>query len=120
AVRRGQEQGGELLTLGPGRLEPRPSLVDAAPGPGRSLAACGLGLASNAGDLAVVVAEHLAEQEDGKFGRIGFGPWSPRSPRGAGEQRLGQPGTDIRLAADAGRTQVVDGQPGGDGSQVRL
>ena len=37
AVRRGQEQGGELLTLGPGRLEPRPSLVDAAPGPGKGL-----------------------------------------------------------------------------------
>jgi len=40
----------------------------AAPGPGKGLPARGLGLAGNAGDLAVVVAEHLAEQEDGAFG----------------------------------------------------
>src|ERR1700730_3926076 len=69
AVRRGQEQCGELITLGPGRLEPRPSLVDAAAGPGEGLSARGLGLAGDAGDVAVVVAEYLAEQEHGPFGR---------------------------------------------------
>ena len=69
AARHGQEQGGELLALGPGRLEPRPSLVDAAAGPGEHLPAGGLGLAGDAGDLAVAVAEYLAEQEHGALGR---------------------------------------------------
>src|SRR6516162_1552122 len=44
AVGRGQEQGGELLALDAGRLEPRPSVVDAAAGPGEDLPARGLGL----------------------------------------------------------------------------
>ena len=109
------------------------------PGAGEDLTAVRLGLAGDLGDLGVVVAEHLAEQEHGAFGwRQAFqqdeeghgqgighlgalrGVWCGRGAQPAFHDRLGQPGAHVGLTADPGGPQVADGQPGGDGGQVRL
>jgi hypothetical protein len=58
-----------LLALGAGGLEPRPALVDTAPGAGEDLPAGGLGLPGDLRDLRVWVAEDLAEEKHGAFGR---------------------------------------------------
>ena len=69
AADRIEEAAGHLVTLLAGGLEPRLALVDVMPGAGEDLPAVRLGLAGDLGDLGVVVAEDLVEQEHGAFGR---------------------------------------------------
>ena len=64
-----EEAAGHLVALLAGGLEPGLALVDVVPGAGEDLAAVRLGLAGDLGDLLVVVAEHLVQQEHGAFGR---------------------------------------------------
>ena len=68
AADRVQEAAGHLVALLAGGLEPGLALVDVVPGAGEDLAAVRLGLAGDLGDLGVVVAEHLVEQEHRAFG----------------------------------------------------
>ena len=65
----GEEPAGHLLALLAGGVEARLAVVDVVPGPGQDLTAVRLGLAGDAGDLLVVVAEHLVQQEHRSFGR---------------------------------------------------
>ena len=65
----GEEAAGHLLALLPGGLEARLALVHVVPGAGEDLPTVRLGLAGDPGDLAVVVAEHLVQQEHGPLGR---------------------------------------------------
>jgi hypothetical protein len=133
------EPAGDLVALLAGGLEPGLALVDVMPGAGEDLTAVRLGLAGDLGDLGVVVAEDLAEQEHGTFGGreafqqdqeghgqgighlgalrgVGFG----RGGQFVGDERLGQPGAHVGLPPDPGGPQVADGQPGGDRGQVGL
>jgi hypothetical protein len=64
-----EEPAGHLVALLAGGLEPWLALVDVVPGAGEDLTAVRLGLAGDLGDLGVVVAEDLVEQEHGTFGR---------------------------------------------------
>jgi hypothetical protein len=59
----GEEPAGDLILLLAGGLEARLALIDVAPGPDEDLTAVRLGLAGDLGDLLVVVAEHLVQQE---------------------------------------------------------
>ena len=139
ALDRVEEPPGHLVALLARGLEPGLALVDMVPGAGEDLTAVRLGLAGDLGDLGVVVAEDLVEQEHGAFGRrqafqqdeeghgqgIGHlgalrGVWCGRGGRPAFDDRLGQPGAHVGLAADPGGPQVADGQPGGDRGQVGL
>ena len=139
AARGGEEPAGHLVALRGRCLEAwlagaGPALVDVAPGPDEDLAAVRLGLAGDLGDLLVVVAEHLVQQEHRALGRrqalkqheerhrqrIGhLGPL-----RGVGlavrDERLGQPGADVGLTAHPRGPQVADRQPGGGRRQERL
>jgi len=109
------------------------------PGAGEDLTAVRLGLAGDLGDLAVVVAEDLVEQEYGAFGRRqafqqdeeghrqGIGHLGALRGVGCGgggqlvgDEGLGQPGADVGFPPDPGGPQVTDGQPGGDRGQVGL
>jgi hypothetical protein len=109
------------------------------PGADEDLAAVRLGLAGDLGDLGVVVAEHLVQQEHGAFGRRqalqqdeeghGQGIGHLGALRGVGcgrggqfvrDERFGQPGAYVGLSPDPGGPQVADGQPGGDRGQVGL
>ncbi len=130
----GKEAAGHLLALRAGGIEAWLAIVDMAPGPGKDLAAVRLGLSGDLGDLPVVVAEHLMQQEHGALGRrqafeqdeerhgqgighlrvlrwIGFGPR---------DQGFGQPGSHVGLPSHPGRLQVGDGQPGRGRGQVGL
>jgi hypothetical protein len=69
AGRRLEKPVGDLVALLAGGVEARLAVVDVVPGPGQDLAAVRLGLAGDAGDLLVVVAEHLVQQEHRSFGR---------------------------------------------------
>src|SRR5271166_973773 len=69
AARRLEEPAGYLLALFSGGLEARLAFVHVMAGPGEDLTAVRLGLADDARDLFVVVAEHLVQQEHGAFGR---------------------------------------------------
>jgi hypothetical protein len=139
AADRVEEAAGYLLTLLAGGLEPGLALVDVVPGAGEDLTAVRLRLAGDLGDLAVVVAEDLVQQEHGAFGRrqalqqdeeghrqgIGHlgtlrGVGGGRGAQLVGDEWLGQPGAHVRLPPDPGGPQVADGQPGGDRGQVGL
>ena len=130
----GEEPAGHFLALLAGSVEARLAVVDVMAGPGQDLAAVRLGLAGDAGDLLVVVPEHLVQQEHRPFGRCqalqqhqerhrqGVGHLGPlgRIGFGVGEERLGQPGAHVGLPPHPGGPQVADGQPGGDGGQEGL
>ena len=55
----GEKPAGHLVALLAGGVEARLAVVDVMTGPGQYLTAVRLGLAGDAGDLLVVVAEHL-------------------------------------------------------------
>src|SRR6266699_5629395 len=57
----GEKPAGHLLALLAGGVEARLAVVDVVTGPGQDLAAVRLGLAGDAGDLLVVVTEHLVQ-----------------------------------------------------------
>lgn len=65
----GEEPAGHLLALLAGGVEARLAVIDVMAGPDQDLAAVRLGLAGDAGDLLVVVPEHLVQQEHRPFGR---------------------------------------------------
>jgi hypothetical protein len=65
----GKEPAGYFLALLAGSVEARLAVIDVMAGPGQDLAAVRLGLAGDAGDLLVVVPEHLVQQEHRPFGR---------------------------------------------------
>ena len=65
----GEEPAGHLVALLAGGVEARLAVIDVRTGPGQDLTAVRLGLAGDAGDLLVVVAEHLVQQEYRAFGR---------------------------------------------------
>jgi len=69
AADRLEEPAGYLVTLLARGLEARLAVVHVLPGAGEDLPAVRLGFAGDLGDLLVVVAEHLVQQEDGTFGR---------------------------------------------------
>ena len=69
ALDRVEEPAGHLVALLARGLEPGLALVDVVPGAGEDLPAVRLGLPGDLGDLGVVVAEDLVEQEHGSFGR---------------------------------------------------
>jgi hypothetical protein len=135
----GEEPAGHLVALLARGVETGPfkagtALVDVVPGAGEDLAAVRLGLAGDLRDLPVLIAEYLMQQEDGPFGRRktfqqdqeGHGQRVrhlgalSRVRFGACDEGLRQPGADVGLPPDARGPQVADGQPGGDGGQVRL
>ena len=64
-----EEAAGHLVALLAGGVEPGLACVYVMPGPGEDLTAVRLGLAGDLGDLGVVIAEDLVEQEHGAFGR---------------------------------------------------
>jgi hypothetical protein len=68
AADRLEEPAGYLVPLLARGLEPGLALVDVVPGADEDLPAVRLGLAGDLGDLGVVVAEDLVEQEHGAFG----------------------------------------------------
>jgi hypothetical protein len=127
-----EESPGHLFALGPGGIEARLALVHVAPGAREDLPAVRLGLAGDPGDLPVVVAEHLMQQEHGTLGRRqaleqdkerhGQGIGHLRALRrigfGARDQGFGQPGSHVGFPPHPGRLQVGDGQPGGGRGQV--
>ena len=137
-----EEPAGYLVTLLARGLEPWLALVHAVPGTGEDLPTVRLGLACDLGDLGVVVAEHLAQQEHGALGRRqafqqdeeghGQGIGHFRTLRGvrgrrrshgvqpARDEWLGQPGAYVGFPPNSRGPQVADGQPGGDGGQVGL
>jgi hypothetical protein len=134
AARSVEEAAGHLVALLAGGVEPRFALIDMVPGTDEDLTAVRLGLAGDLGDLGVVIAEDLAEQEYRAFGGrqaleqdqeghgqgIGHlgalrGVGSSRWRQLVGDERFGQPGAHVRLPPDPRRPQVADGQPGGDG-----
>jgi hypothetical protein len=139
ARRGGEEPARHLRALLPrgveaGPPEAGPALGDVLPGPGEDLAAVRLRLAGELRDLAVLVAEHLMEQEHRAFGRGQAFQQDEEGHRegirqlrafgrirfGARDERLRQPGTDVGFPPHPGGPQVADGQPGRDGGQVRL
>jgi hypothetical protein len=139
AARGLEEAAGHLVALLARTVEPGLALVDVVPGAGEDLTAVRLGLAGDLGDLVVVVAEDLVEQEHGAFGRrqaleqdeeghgqgIGHlgalrGVGGGRGTQLARDERLGQPGTYVGLPPDPRGPQVADGQPGGHRGQVGL
>ena len=139
AARGVEEAAGHLVALLAGGLEPGLALVDVVPGADEDLPAVRLGPAGDLGDLRVVVAEDLAEQEHGAFGgRQAFQQYKEGHRQGIGhlgvlrgvgfrrgaqpafDERLGQPGAHVGLAPDPGGAQVADGEPGGDRGQVGL
>jgi len=64
-----EEPAGHLVALLAGGVEARLAVVDVVAGPGEDLTAVRLGLAGDARDFLVVVAEHLVQQEHGPLGR---------------------------------------------------
>ena len=68
AADRVEEPAGHLVALLAGGLEPGLALLDVVAGAGEDLTAVRFGLAGDLGDLGVVVAEDLVEQEHGAFG----------------------------------------------------
>jgi hypothetical protein len=63
-----KEAAGHLVALLARGVEPGLALVDVVPGAGEDLAAVRLRLAGDLGDLVIVVAEDLVQQEHGAFG----------------------------------------------------
>jgi hypothetical protein len=130
----GEESPGHLLALRPGGIEARLAVVHVAPGACEDLPAVRLGLAGDLGDLPVVVAEHLMQQEHGALSwrkaleqdkechgqGIGHLRALRRIRFGARDQGFGQPGPHVRLPPHPSRLQVRNGQPGGGRGQVGL
>ena len=98
------------------------------------LAAVVLAALDDLRDLAVVVVEDLAEQEDGALDRRQALQQDEERHRervgglglrggvrlGAGQERFGQPLADVLLAADARGPEVVDAEACHDRREVRL
>ena len=134
AAGRLEEPAGHLLTLRARGLVTGFLLVDVVPGPGKDLTAVRLGLTGDVGDLVVVVAEHLAQQEHRTFGRRqafhqdeeGHGQrvGHLRAVGGigftAGQERFWEPGAHVGLPPHPRGPQVADGQAGGGSGQVGL
>jgi hypothetical protein len=114
-----EEAAGHLVALLARGVEPGLAFVDVVAGAGEDLAAVRLGLAGDLGDLAVVVAEDLVQQEHGAFGGRqafeqdeeghGQGIGHLGALRGVGggggaqlarDERLGQPGAHVGLPPD--------------------
>ena len=101
------------------------------PRPVRDLADRGRALADGFGDLVVGQVEHLAEHEHRPLGRReglqdqqhrhrdAVGQLDVLGHVGRGQQRLGQPGADVRLFAAAEGSQPGERLAGGDPDQVR-
>jgi hypothetical protein len=129
ARRSGEGEGQPLLVL-LGRPGPDGALAAEVPsGPAGDLAAVGRRALDDGRHLVVVVAEHVVEQEHGPLHRVqpleheeeghrkGVGQLGRGRRVVVGDERLGQPRTDVLLAAALGRAQAVDGEAGGHRGQ---
>ena len=109
----------------------RPARGDVRPRPVSDLADRGRALADRLGDLVVPEVEHVTQDEHRPLGRReglqhqhhrhrdAVGQRDVLGHIGRGEQRLGQPGADVRLSAPADRAQPDERLAGGDPDQVR-
>ena len=119
-------------------IEARPSGLQALPGTVHQLAAVGLAVADQVGDLAVIVVEGFLQQEGGAFlgaelfeqgqegdrdvvgQRMQLGRAGRRVGLQGDRQRLGQPRADVVHALALGCAQPVQAKPGGGGDQPGL
>ena len=104
---------------------------DVVPRPVRDLAHRSRALVDGLGDLVVAEAEHLAQHEHCALGRRerlqhqqhrhrdALGQFDVLGDVGRGQQRLGQPRTDVGLLAPAERPQPRDRLASGDPHEVR-
>ena len=116
--------------LGRGNDPARPARGDVRPRPVGDLADRGRALVDGFRDLVVLQIEHLAQHEHRPLGRRerlqhqqhrhrdAVGQLDVLGHVGRGQQRLGQPGTDVGLLAPAERTQPGERLAGGDPDQV--
>ncbi len=131
---RAEEPRRQFLPLPAVRLEPGAPCVHVAPRPHRELAARRLRPSHGRRDLRKAEPEHLSQHEDRALERaeplqqqqgrhrhrVGQLGRALRVLVGVGEQRLGEPLSDVLLPPDAGRAQHVDRDPGHHGREEGL